>query len=310
MRKSMAILFVFLATGSGCSKSTPVPDGDDRPAANELNLVSPASGEIRVPFQGVIRAKQWIGTPLNSSDVTYFIGLERIRREVVSTTLFDKTIRSPRRAGVICHPAANRVVLYCAEGEKKFSCTVSLSEYADICGSQTLKSSGDYYGFGRIFADMPPDYLAESAADAVSIGGFECDRLVVNFGGEILVIIEADHSPAVEVDPELFRLVELNPPDEMTGFPFRVRRVETLRRLRQAKSGSQSDYRQLIVKAANALSGGLEKVTECGLEIRQIEAKVLGDESFEVPDGFSELADASEFQREFYVPSGGSDWDD
>lgn len=310
MRSSIVILSLCLAIALGCSQSAPVTTDSDRPATEQPSILTTNSERIAVPFQGVIRAKQWLESPLNSSDVTYFIRQDKIRREVISTTVLDKTIRSPHCAGVICHPAGDRVVLYCAQDEKKFFCVLSLAEYRELCADQTYQSDASYYGFGRIFTDIPSEYLTESTANAVSIGGLRCNRLVINFGGEILVIIEADHCDAIQVNRALFSLVELNPPGELTGFPLRLRRVQTIRRLKNAESKSDSKYKQFIAKAANVISDGLEKAMESGLDVKQIEAATLDDASFELSSDFSERSDVASFERAFFIPKSGSDWDD
>jgi len=297
--------------GCGNDRDQAADDGQPRLISNIR--------EIKTPFQGTVRAQQWIHTPSNSADITYTIRHDRIRRDVISThpvlqTLSEierrtGTTQSRHRSGVICHPAEDEVLLYCSDLSKKRFCQLTLSEYRDLCTQQTFGSPGFHYSFGLIFAGVPPgpERITESFDDAVTIEGLTCDRLVINFGSATLItIVEADHCETIQVDRKLLRLVEVNLPSEVTGFPLRVRRAAGIRQLRQAKPHADTRLNRLIDRVAD----GIEKTMESGLKVVEINSGVPEESAFRLPAEFSEVAGIAEFEAAFSAPPGDSDDDD
>ncbi len=64
-------------------------DSRDGEARND-QVLSTSTAEIKNPFQGTIRAKQWLQSSIDSADITYSIRGDQIRREVKSTRVIDK----------------------------------------------------------------------------------------------------------------------------------------------------------------------------------------------------------------------------
>lgn len=275
------------------------------------SVLSVPAEKIQTPFQGTIRSKQWRHSAVNSSEITYTIRADQIRRETVSTNILETVIGSGR-AGVICRPRKNEVLLYCSTSEKKRYCRLTLPQYRTLLDERQFDNSEPpHHGFGHIFLDLPLNAgSGNSIADQTTIGGLKCDRCTVSFGRDISVVtIETDHCQRIQVPRDLLELVEPNIPAAVTGFPLFVRRVETIRQLRDVNPESAQRYKSLLGKLAKLASDGLEKALESGLEIVEIDTTTPDAAAFELPADYSEVADLKAFQTEFFVSHAAHDWD-
>ena len=124
-----------------------------------------------------------------------------------------------------------------------------------------------------------------------------------------LVTIEADHCQRVQVPRDLLEHVEPNIPKSITGFPLRLRRVQTIRQLKEVDPQSEQRYERLPAKAAELVSDGLEKALESGLDVVKIETSVPDLSVFKLSTDYSEVPDMDAFEKEFYVPHNAPDWD-
>jgi hypothetical protein len=133
---------------------------------------------------------------------------------------------------------------------------------------------------------------------------------VLRFDDSIsLVTIEADHCQRVQAPRDLLELVEPNIPKSITGFPLRLRRVQTIRQLKEVDPQSEQRYKRLLAKAAKLASDGLEKALESGLDVVKIETSVPDLSVFKLSTDYSEVPDMDAFEKEFYVPHNAPDWD-
>src|SRR5688572_8114066 len=93
---STLVLALLITLIAGCGEKKTAQSGAASPTGS--------AAAVSV-FQGTIRAKHWIHSPINASEVTYTIGRDEIRREAVSKGLVDKLLdklTGPTITGVIC----------------------------------------------------------------------------------------------------------------------------------------------------------------------------------------------------------------
>ncbi len=281
-------------------------------AAN--NAVTPSP---EIAFQGTIRAKQWLHSAINTSEVTYTISQDQIRRETKSTFILNKLLEKlsgPVIAGVICKPRKDEVILYCADGKRKHYCRLTLKEYTELATTESLKDSKTCHGFGQLYLDVPAadECQVTNTSNHSTIEGRRCDLHNLQFKSDITAVtITTDHTHAVHVPRELLRLADLNIPDSVTGFPIRIRRVETLTVLNQAQAiQPDARYKRWLAKAAELASKGIKKAFECGSDILSIDPSAPNPSAFELSRDFTELESLGSFNVEFSNLQGDGDWDD
>lgn len=305
-----------LLVAAGCGK----PDGTGGPKDSSATATSAErlSGKGSLPeglFTGIIEGRQWEGSSALAVTVTYWIGSDRIKREVIPATRVGKVISSSEISGVILNPGGDNVTLYRSAGGKKHYVNMTLPQYDEFCQVMASVSVLNSCGVGTIFVGLQDEkYLARNSSNAVAVQGYACDRLLINFGSLVVTVIEADHCPTIKVSRDLLGRVELSLPVEVTGFPLQVRKVQVLRSVSKSAGAKEGKLAELLARGAELVSEGLEKVTEAKLEVVRIAATELASSQFEQPPGFTKLPDVETFVQAFLPPkSSGShshSWDD
>jgi hypothetical protein len=266
------------------------------------------------PFLGTIRATQWIGTPLNTFEITYTVGKDQIRRESKSSNVIDK-LTGATIMGVICRPKQNEVILYCSALGKKRSYKLTLEDYL-LLSKHTSYSSMPYHGYGRIYLNLPEESACSisNTKDHSTIEGRKCDHHELIFTQDILSVnIASDHTRQILVPRDLLILAEPKIPQSITGFPLRVRRVETIQVLQQAGSQPEPEdkYKKWLAKAAKLASDGLKKALESGLDILQVEYGEPESSAFQLTPDYTEVTDLTAYEAEFSeLKSSSGDIDD
>jgi hypothetical protein len=175
-----------------------------------------------------------------------------------------------------------------------------------------------YHGYGRIYLNRPEDSDCQisNTKDHSTIEGRKCDRHELAFNESAYSVnISTDHTQQILVPRELLLLAEPNVPQTVTGFPVRVRRIETIQVLQQtgAQPEPEDKYKKWLVKAAKLASDGLKKALESGLDILEIDYKAPDNTAFELSSDYTEVKDFDAYDMEFRelkASSGSGDIDD
>ena len=156
-------------------------DADDAAAATRPFVLSGKS-----PFTGTIRAKKLAG-PVTLADVTYTIDVGRIRRDEVDhgDVVTERLAGIEPRSGVIVDPSAGRVVLYATYLERRHYVTLTPAEYDRHLEAELASKAGASlrpHGYGTTFLPLGAveRYSATNDADATTVNGLTCDRLVLH----------------------------------------------------------------------------------------------------------------------------------
>ena len=310
MRSFSIVIIACLLVGSiGCDSSP--KDENASETREKENTGLSGSPSYKIPFEGIIRAKQWADSVLNSADLTYSLSENRIRREAVSRNPIDKILRSDHIAGIICDMTRDEVLLYRTKDKEKYFVRMKQNGYRDKVKGIAYTTDMLKYGFGTIFLGLPSKrvYLSKNESDAVTVNGIKCDRFTINYGGLIVTVIEADHSNSVEVNRELMKLVEPNLPDQVTGFPFRLRRAQLPRKVLEEDSSPKDKSDEILMEGLKAIAKSVEKLLEAGMEISEVSENKLPHSVFRLSPDFIELQSFQELETKFSDPEGDSDFD-
>jgi hypothetical protein len=283
--------------------------GEQLETSRKLETPSPESAtDVEPPpskdyFTGIIESHQ-SKDPLSRKLIVIFtIGSDSIRREV----------STPGGAldGVIVNRTNDTVILYKRSGNLKHYVQMTGPQYQDFCKYEFNLGSR---GIGTIFMGLRPgNYISKNAPHDQKIGGYDCDKLLINHGSSLVTVIETFHSRSVNVNKEMLAQVERDLPVEVEGFPLQIRSITGLRTFFQ-ESDKKSKFKELLSSANNLLSTGLKRVTEETIQVVRVEKKDLGATDFELSSEYTKLPDMKAFEKVFNPPDTGGHsshhWDD
>ena len=311
-------------TEDSSSKTKP-PNPASGIGSNELRSTALLGGKTNfsVPFHGVIKAKEQRDLLLNSAEITYTIGDGKIRREAVRTAPGGKLAGlGLGSAGIICDLQAKQVVLYRTQLTKKGYIRMTLAEYQQLVTTSggaisliggtalpLLTVKPDFWRHvGTFFVDVPPTRSADAVVnltDACTINGLPCDLLTIDLGD---VRFEVSHCQRIKADRQLLELVELRLPNDVTGFPVLMRRLQRVPVDPAAQGASR--IRQLLQKSARWVADVAEKAMKHEIELLQITEGVPHDSTFTLSEAFTQCLNLDELRQMFQPPEGHhDDWD-
>ena len=254
-------------------------------------------------FTGIIESHQSKDPLSRKVIVTFTIGSDSIRREVSTP--------GGTLDGVIVNRTNDTVILYKSSGTLKHYVQMTGSQYQDFCRYEYNLGAR---GIGTIFMGLREGkYISKNAPNAQKIGGYDCDKLLINHGSSLVTVIETFHSRSVKVNKEMLAQVERDLPAELEGFPLQIRSITGLRTFFQ-ESDKKSKVKELLSSANNLLSTGLKRVTEETIQVVRVEKKALGATDFELSSEYTKLPDMKAFEKVFTPPDTGGHnshhWDD
>lgn len=299
-----ACVLVFLAGCDAPASDATAPDSmfGDQPARD--------ADRGREAFIGVIEARHGGGAELA---VTYWIGSQRIRREIADVS-HDGSVGAVL-AGVIVDLADEAVVLYRAERGKRVSVRLTMTGYEDFLDDNRDRWTLRKHGIGSIFVGLSADeYRHDTSPDFADVSGYPCDRLTINQGENVVTVVLADHAPELYVPAALHGRVELDLPKEMAGFPLQVSRGEILKA--HNKIDSDGEFAKLLRRAGDLVSSVWASATDLEIVVRSVQPREVHPVDFEAPEGFSALQGLDEFVEALRPPPSSSrrshsfdDWD-
>lgn len=312
---------------TGCrpeSSTSPANPGMDSSGTSSSNTAraNVAGARFAAPFRGKIKAQEQRDILLNSWDITYIVGDGRIRREAKRTAPLGKLADlQPGVAGIICDLRTSEVLLYRGRADKQRFVRMSLPAYRKLiaeeraatapldaalylvtAGSSVRKHAGTFF---IEIATPIPAANSGNAPDARTVAGIKCDLLTIRQGD---TLFEIAHSHLIAVDRQLLELVELRLPDEVTGFPCLMRRLQLVPT--QPVDPTASPARQLVQGGIRWAADVAEKALQRELQVLEAVEAIPPDSAFELDAGFTECFSLDELHRLFLPAEGADDdWD-
>lgn len=322
----LIIWLPILSCTTGCrqeSSTSPANPALDSPGTSSSNAArtNVAGTGFTAPFRGTIKAQEQRDILLNSWEITYLIGDGRIRREAKRTApLVKLTDLQQGVAGIICDLRTSEILLYRGRADKQRFVRMSLPDYRKLTaevgpakapfdtalylvtvGSSVRKHAGTF--FLEIASPIPAAHSV-NAPDARTIAGIKCDLLTIRQGD---TVFEVAHSHLIAVDRQLLELVELRMPEEVTGFPCLMRRLQLVPT--QPVDPTASPARQLVQGGIRWAADVAEKVLQRELQVLEAVEAIPPDSAFELDAGFTECSSLDELNR-LFRPAEGADDDD
>lgn len=296
----------------------------DSPGTSASNAAGAngAGARFTAPFRGKIKAQEQRDILLNSWEITYIVGDGRIRREAKRTAPLGKLADLKHGvSGIICDLRTAEVLLYRGRADKQRFVRMSLPAYRKVIaeegpatapldaalhlvtvGSNVRKHAGTF--FLEIASPIPAAHSV-NATDARTVAGIECDLLTIRQGD---TVFEIAHSQLIAVDRQLLELVELRLPDEVTGFPCLMRRLQLVPT--PPVNPTASPGRQLVQGGIRWAAEVAEKALQRELQVLEAVEATPADSAFDLDAGFTECSSLEELHRLFQPAEGDDDdWD-
>jgi len=291
---------------------------------NNVDVVSPRMAEagrrtFSVPFRGSIKAKEEHDMLVNSWEITYTIGDQKIRREAVSKVPLGKLgTLGLESFGIICDLASDRVLLYRAGEGKKLFTRMTVKEFEALirvgCNSSETQPSLPFLAvrpsawrhIGTFFADFSlSKAVVTNVPDERTVSDLPCDLYTARLNN---IVVEASHCQLIKVERNLLNLVELDIPAEVTGFPLLMQRQQLIP-VSEAKTDA-STARKLLQSGAKWAGKAAEKAMHRGFELLEITEQTPSDSAFTLDKDYAECTDLDTLNQRFQPPEGGhDDWD-
>jgi hypothetical protein len=291
---------------------------------NNVNGVSPRIAEVgrrtfSVPFRGSIKAKEERDMLVNSWEITYTIGDQKIRREAVSKIplgkLGDLGLES---LGIICDLPADRVLLYRAGEGKKLFTRMTVKEFEALirAGNSTSETPqalsflavrpSAWKHIGTFFADFSlSKAVVTNIPDARTVSDLPCDLYTARLNN---IVVEVSHCQLIKVERNLLNLVEIDLPAEVTGFPLLMQRQQLIPVA--AVTNNASTARKLLQSGAKWAGKAAEKAMHRGFELLEITEQVPSDAAFTLEKDYAECTNLDTLNQRFHPPEGDhDDWD-